>query len=99
MKKDKFWTFNLSHLLTLVVWAATVFVLYGKLARTIEQHEQQINVISQGQLEVMSKRLPEINEKLATCVNDVAWIRRYIETKIIQTAGDPRSEHNIAPSK
>jgi hypothetical protein len=52
--KEKFWTFNLGHLLTILVWIVSCSVMWGKFTNIVDNHEKQILKI-EARLEELNK--------------------------------------------
>lgn len=78
-QREKFWTLNIGQLLPFVFWVAAFFITHGKLMEIVKSHENQIAEIRKTQIEVVTRKFPEINEKLTTAVNNIEWIKGYIE--------------------
>jgi hypothetical protein len=83
VKKPSFWSFNVGHLLTIITWVATVFVLYGKLSKTIESHENQLLEVRRAQTEILVTRLPDLSEKIARIDANIEWMKNTINKRAV----------------
>jgi len=75
VKREKFWTINVGHCLTIAAWVLSLAVAYGKISKVIEEHEAKIEDIRKSQLEIVTKSMPEISERLAVVKADVRWLK------------------------
>jgi hypothetical protein len=81
VKNNVFWQLNIGQLIPVFFMIGTIFILYGKLSTMINSHESRIEEIRRAQLELVSKKLPEINEKIVKIDSNIEWIRSYINRK------------------